>query len=794
MAYGDKYRLEHKTLYGGQWRHTIQEDGYGGGLTTINNASGYEGAVKFEWNGEEDIYAPVIPSVCELSIMAESNFQFRDLITTDPTQFRLVSEYYDGNNWLTRWIGYLVPDIYRESFTRVPYEIKLKFIDGIGLLKNIEYSTINNSPERHQVSSVLKQCLQLIDSNRTFSMYEFINIHETNTNFTSGTSVFNQHYVNEAAYKKDTRVEQDANGNNTKVQQYISAYEVITNILKSFAAKVIFSPISYTASENEAFWFFFSPNYLGKTPGTITLVPFPSGTNFDVDPRHKLATDNDINKPLIIGEDAELNFYQPKPQAIVTYEPIKNDANVIVGGNFDYPDTTSRPVGGKQIKNWSLINTNTIEKWIQKKGGVVLEGFSSSEGIQSPKSAITANSITVEGEVRQDFFPIDKAGNRLDAKFAIVLEDANSNYVYYLNWNSAYGWQFELNPSTPTQDLALKKDDNFQRNFKFEVTMPVTSGQIYAEIYGTDNFTYKSSNGLSRTVQVDTVWGKLKVNPNIDDEFNSIRNNAKVDNNANSQPYERDVFHSDGTPSTQLTAFSLGKGITPQQTGSWNVHSIDAYNNDLAHHKIVARELLKGYDSHARRLKGTLLNNHSIDASNMLIIPDNGTYYGLLFYKFIHHLQNSKVEFEAYETLYNMTNASFNDPEDGFYDNIGPVTDPPTDVGNTDGGIDNNDDLEFAPTFTTNFTLTPTTLAAIFDVCGVDSPELTLPDITKTTDEIKVTIHCPECSDKTVSIEINSANTNTNIIGQTSANCGDTIIITPIGQNTASPTWDIKTI
>jgi len=792
MAYGNKYRLEHKTIYGGQWRHTIQEDGFGGSLTNINNASGYEEAVKFEWNGEEDIYTPVIPSVCELSIMAETNFQFRDLITTNPTKFRLISEYYDGSSWLTRWIGYLVPDIYRESYTRVPYPIKLKFIDGIGLLKNIEYSTINNEPKIHTVTDVLQQCLNLIDSNRFFNMYEFINIHETNTTFPG--SVFDQHYVNEASYKKDTRIKQDINGNNTKVQQYISAYEVITNILKSFAAKVIFSPLTYTGNVNEAIWFFFSPNYIGKTTGSISVASIPGGITESVDIRHSLVTDNDINKPLITGEDAELDFYQPRSKAIVTYEPIKNDDNAIEGGDFDYGDTTSRPAGGRQIKNWSRINTNKIEKWIKSKGGVLLEDFDYSEGIQSPKGSINANSITVEGEVRQDIFPINKAAKRVDAKFAIVFEDANSNDVYQLNWNSANSWHFVLNASPPTQKLALKKDDNFQRSFKFEVSMPVQVGRIYAQVYGTPDFIYKGSQGSNFTGKVDTVWGFINVFPNVDDEAQVIRNNAEVNNSANAKDYEKDIFHSDGTPLTQISAFSLDNTSNPQQTANWNVHTIDAYNNDLAHHKIVARELLKGYDRHIRRLKGTLLNNHAIDASNMLIIPDNGTDYGLLFYKFIHHVVNSMVEFEAYESLYNITNENFIDLDDGIYDYIGPVKDPTTEVGRIDGGIDNNEDIIFAPTFTNDFTLTPDTTQAVFDVCGNEGPEFTLPDITKTSEIIRVQIRCPDCSEKSVTININGENGNTNIVGPTSANCGDTLIITPTGQNTNSPTWYVRII
>ena len=80
-------------------------------------AGGSPLSITWENRGDE-FYVPVKASEATINVMCHDNFHFIGLFTSDPCKWR-VSIY---RNPVLYWRGFVVADLYSESFTAPPYK------------------------------------------------------------------------------------------------------------------------------------------------------------------------------------------------------------------------------------------------------------------------------------------------------------------------------------------------------------------------------------------------------------------------------------------------------------------------------------------------------------------------------------------------------------------------------------------------------------------------------------------------------------------------------------------------
>ena len=89
------------------------------------------------------------------------NFQYIGLFTSDPRRFR-VSVMRNGALY---WRGYVVADLYSESFAAPPYEVSIKAVDGFNLLSSIPFMNLDGThiAGRRSLWSLLEMCFDLLE-------------------------------------------------------------------------------------------------------------------------------------------------------------------------------------------------------------------------------------------------------------------------------------------------------------------------------------------------------------------------------------------------------------------------------------------------------------------------------------------------------------------------------------------------------------------------------------------------------------------------------------------------------
>ena len=100
----------------------IAERDYSGPSEDMEFAGGSRLSITWENRGDE-FYVPVKASEANIKVMCRDNFHFIGLFTSDPRKFR-VSIY---RNTVLYWRGFVVADLYSESFTSPPCSVLMLF-------------------------------------------------------------------------------------------------------------------------------------------------------------------------------------------------------------------------------------------------------------------------------------------------------------------------------------------------------------------------------------------------------------------------------------------------------------------------------------------------------------------------------------------------------------------------------------------------------------------------------------------------------------------------------------------
>jgi hypothetical protein len=137
MAFGEKYRIDFKSLDGNDCRVGFWYDGYTGSVNIIKG--GPRPFVLKEFNSDEDLFKPLRPQLAEIEILASaSGVSIDDFLADDDTDIYVTFAY--NNVSVGYWRGYLLQDEFQEVWQDTNHLIMLRATEGLGYLQNFPIS------------------------------------------------------------------------------------------------------------------------------------------------------------------------------------------------------------------------------------------------------------------------------------------------------------------------------------------------------------------------------------------------------------------------------------------------------------------------------------------------------------------------------------------------------------------------------------------------------------------------------------------------------------------------------
>lgn len=178
--FGLKYYCSLRSQYKGvYWRVEIAERDYEGASEEMSFAGHDPLRITWESRGDE-FFVPIKASEASITILCEENFKYISLFTSDPRKYR-VSIF---RNTVLYWRGFVVADLYSESFAAPPYEVTIKAVDGFKLLSNIAFLAPDQTRWSGTMSlwQIISECLSLLELDISISDWMDLYAEGTNEN------------------------------------------------------------------------------------------------------------------------------------------------------------------------------------------------------------------------------------------------------------------------------------------------------------------------------------------------------------------------------------------------------------------------------------------------------------------------------------------------------------------------------------------------------------------------------------------------------------------------------------
>ena len=148
MAFGKKFYSSYKSNNNLDYYLEIWIDGHTGGNTELTMGAGGP-VIEYETD-QEDRFSPIISSSCKIPYLVEDNIDsaFVDTLRTTYQERQVYIHIYRAssstyNTVAPLWSGFLVMDLGEGQDKSFPYVQELKFVDGLALLKDIDFVDLN---------------------------------------------------------------------------------------------------------------------------------------------------------------------------------------------------------------------------------------------------------------------------------------------------------------------------------------------------------------------------------------------------------------------------------------------------------------------------------------------------------------------------------------------------------------------------------------------------------------------------------------------------------------------------
>lgn len=163
---------------------------------------GYEGLAKRLAIGASPVLSVeqeadgVRGSSLQMTLESATNGELSTLYTTDNKEW-LVREYSVRNNTMQIiWQGYLVPELYTEMWVDAPYDVQVTAVDGLGLLKFIDYTPMG---ARRRLIDILADVLN--NTGLVLPFHILSSLHDT---WYPLSTVYEVSYINDATFAGKT--------------------------------------------------------------------------------------------------------------------------------------------------------------------------------------------------------------------------------------------------------------------------------------------------------------------------------------------------------------------------------------------------------------------------------------------------------------------------------------------------------------------------------------------------------------------------------------------------------------
>jgi len=429
MAYGVKYRLEFADLKGNKRKVEILKNGYTGAVLPM---VGTAEPVEIEWKAEEDLYEPLIGSLCTLNLMVTDDVTYDNFYLFDEREYKVVV-YFEASagSWQTYWSGWVVNDLYAEALVSTPYSLSITATDNLGQLDG--YDTW--MPAIGTDNPTLWQFMWNALSNLSLGYDIYISNDLRIATDTAWKNVFSQVTIKKSGFYHDYYIINDAKvtlrsilmGFNCRIFQSFGRWYIVN--CSSYGDQRIIEGIqagTYTGAgiltakqgflnagtENIKYWIY---NASGVQQSTVTtnmlkVVPTnmqPIGQNLFRTPRRPVK----------------------KYQEIVDISQQQVDLNLNASFEFDY-------------ENWetTLVTTEFVNAPFAGRRSLKYVG-TSALGVYTVRLSSTGAAQAIRGNQYQVLFSvnIDKGGSDNRLPWFLRIEYSPGVYTYWSDVNKTWG-------------------------------------------------------------------------------------------------------------------------------------------------------------------------------------------------------------------------------------------------------------------------------------------------------------------------------------------------------------------
>ncbi len=429
MAYGVKYRLEFDDLKGNKRKVEIFKNGYSGAVLPM---IGTGEPVEIEWKAEEDLYEPLIGSLCTLNLLVTDDVTYDDFYLYDEREYKVVV-YFEASagSWQTYWSGWVVNDLYSQALVSTPYSLSITATDNLGQLDG--YDTW--MPAIGTDNPTLWQFMYNALSNLSLGYDIYISNDLRIATDSAWKNVFNQVTIKKSGFYHDYYIINDAKmtlrsiliGFNCRLFQSFGRWYIVN--CSSYGDQRIIEGIqagTYTGSgiltakqaflnagtENIKYWIY---NASGVEQSTVTtnmlkVVPTnmqPIGQNLFRTPRRPVK----------------------KYQEIVDISQQQVDLNLNASFEFDYENWTT-----------TLVTTEFVNAPFAGRRSLKYVG-TSALGVYTVRLVSAGAASAIEGNQYQVLFSvnIDKGGSDNRLPWFLRIEYAPGVYTYWSDVNKTWG-------------------------------------------------------------------------------------------------------------------------------------------------------------------------------------------------------------------------------------------------------------------------------------------------------------------------------------------------------------------
>jgi hypothetical protein len=579
LAFSAKYRIKTISDIYGIVTADFEKEGYAGSVTEFDGVAPNPIALQIGANSD-NLFRPVLPSVCEVVFYMPEDFGSLELATDAPLTWRL--SLYDGSSNII-WRGWVDPEQYQEAYTAVPYVVSVFASDGLEYLKAFEFEI------KEGRATLFEQLIEaLTPSGIALPFRESINIYDTLMDDGAADSPLVQAT---ALYRSYQAIAEQPN-----------CFEVLEAILAPFGAR-IFQWAGHWYVEN-----------ITQKTATYTQRTYNSSGAYQSNASINPVVVLDKGEPdfrQFIEQSGQLTTQPPIRIAKVFFKTIAPAADTTISGFANASDWTNSTT----LANWTKVNSPVISRESNTRSfdGVVDEftlliseaqsSLSNNKHIISQGIALTASTFDA---LRLSFWynmfwPTNTLfGGKPIFYTQVQLSTGVDNYFWRGEWIKNQSVHIRIDPS----------NRNEWKKFETTISAIPEDGELRIRL-----FTLVRSSGTGTAIQIGGFRLTLAEQAELDTVFEIDL--GAIAGNSTFNPYELEVFLADGPNISRPGALETS-GVP---TSEWNRKG---KTDGISLKRLLIKQFISMYQRPTIKVQGTL-KQIGLHVAPFHVIADNAS-------------------------------------------------------------------------------------------------------------------------------------------------------------------------